>query len=370
MIMIPLVDLKAQYESIQIEIDTAIKDVLSEANFIGGSRVQSFEKNFALAIGVHHCIGVANGTDSLVLILKALGIQKGENVFVPANSFIATSEAVTLAGGTPIFVDCDENYLIDIKQLDKQIKLFPTTRFLIVVHLYGSPINFDNLKAVTDKNNILVIEDAAQAHLAEFKEKKIGSLGIAGSFSFYPGKNLGAYGDAGAVVTNDQKIALKIRMLANHGRVEKYNHEIEGTNSRLDSLQATILDVKLKYLKEWTEKRIILAKRYNQYLLDLDIVIPIIPMNSKHVFHLYVIRIKNRENIQKKLFELGISTGVHYPIALPFLKAYQKLHFTENEYPKAYQYQKEILSLPIYPELSFDKQDFIIKSLKETLRDV
>lgn len=369
--MIPLIDLREQYHSIKKEIDESIFSILENSSFIGGKQIEIFENNFAEKINVPFCIGVANGTDSITLILKALKLKQGEKVLVPANSFIASSEAVTLAGGIPEFVDCDENYNISVIHLESILSKNPKSyRAIIIVHLFGNPADIDGIINIAKKYSLEIIEDVAQAHLAEYKNKKVGSFGIASSFSFYPGKNLGAYGDAGAVTTSNSDIAIQIRKLANHGRIEKYNHEIEGTNSRLDTIQAAILNVKLLYLENWTNKRIELAKRYINKLEGLDIVLPKILNSTIHVFHLFVVRVKNRDKIQKLLSEKGIQTGIHYPIALPFLNAYKYLNAQPKDFPNAFQYQSEILSLPIYPELSLENQDYIIDSLREVITHV
>lgn len=368
---IPLIDLKAQYKQIKSEINQSIEVVLEKANFIGGDDIQFFESNFAGLHKLPHCIGVGNGTDSLTLIWKALDLSIGSDVFVPANSFIASSESVTLANHHVVFVDCDKyTYNIDPVDLERKIRNSKKPGAILVVHLFGRPADMDSLQSLSEKYSIPIVEDCAQAHLAEYRGQKVGTFGIAASFSFYPGKNLGAFGDAGAVITSDKKISEKIRKLANHGRLEKYNHEIEGTNSRLDTIQAAILNVKLKYLNQWTEKRIEIAKRYNELFEGSDIITSTIANDFKHVFHLYVVRIKNRDHIKQKLNESGIQTGIHYPIALPFLRAYSHMNAKPDDFPNSYQNQTEILSLPIFPELSEESQEFIINKLLEELKNV
>ncbi len=373
---IPLIDLKKQYHNLKEEIHAEIFSLMESSSFIGGSAVKQFEEDFSNAIGVKHTIGVGNGTDSLTLILKALKIGIGDEVIVPANSFIATSEAVTLTGAKPVFIDCLESeYTIDPKLVreylvSKQNEL--KVKAIIAVHLYGCPARMDELKSICQEFNLYLLEDAAQAHLAEIKGKKIGSIGIAGSFSFYPGKNLGAYGDAGAVTTNDNELAILVRKLANHGRIGKYDHDIEGTNSRLDTLQAGILKVKLKYLANWTEERIRVARRYSENLKNSGLILPVIPNEYKHVFHLYVIRIPNKKRtlVSEFLENNGISTGIHYPTGLPFLKAYAHLRKNATDYPVTFKLQDEILSLPIYPELKNEDVDFISEKLIEATKDV
>jgi len=361
---IPLVDLKAQYLSIKSEIDKAIQDVINECAFIKGKYVKEFEKNFANAVGVKHCIGVGNGTEAIYTALRIFGIGSGDEVITPANSFIATSEAITQTGAKVVFVDNDpNNYNININQIEN--KITTRTRAIVPVHLYGLPVDMDKILYIAKENNLLIVEDCAQAHLAEYKGKKVGSFGNVGCFSFYPGKNLGAYGDAGAVVTNDDFLAKKIRMFANHGRISKYDHEFEGTNCRMDGIQGAVLSVKLKYLPKWTDTRRQIASLYNEYLKDVnEIVTPVEEEYAKHVYHLYVIRVKEREKIQNYLRKNGVSIGIHYPIALPNMLAYKYLAHKKEDFPIASKFQDEILSLPIYPELRKEKVNFICDLIK------
>lgn len=362
---IPFVDLKAQYYSIKDEIDQAISDVIQASAFIGGKYARGFEQNFANYIGVKNCVGVGNGTDALYLALKALGISEGDEVITVANSFIATSEAITLTGAKVKFVDCNkDSYNIDVDKLKAAIT--PNTKAIIPVHLYGQPVNMQTIKDIAKKHNLYVVEDAAQAHGAEYKGQKIGTLGDMACFSFFPGKNLGAYGDAGAIVTNNDELARKARMIANHGRMEKYNHEFEGTNSRLDGLQAAILDVKLKYLDKWIERRRTIAKMYDAALKDIVITPSVLP-DVKHVYHLYVIRIKNRDRVKELFAEKGIATGIHYPIPLPFLKAYSYLGHKPADFPVAFSIKDEILSLPIHGDMTDEQVEYVIASLKDIM---
>ena len=380
---IPFVDLKAQYASIRDEIDVVIKEVIDNTSFIGGPFAKNFEEAFAKFSNVKHCIGVGNGTDALFIALKTFGIGKGDEVITVANSFIATSEAITMTGARVVFVDNNpETYNIDTARLreflEKECFFDQSTNTLIhqytkrpvkaiiPVHLYGQPADMEPILKLGIKYNLKIIEDAAQAHGAEYKGKKIGSIGDMACFSFYPGKNLGAYGDAGAIVTNDDQLALKARMLANHGRVEKYNHEVEGFNSRLDGLQGATLGVKLKHLPEWTEKRRRNAYLYNEYLRDTDLIIPVEINDVKAVYHLYVVRVKNgyRQKLQNYLKSNGITTGIHYPIALPNLKAYEYLCHNGNDFPVATQASNEILSLPMFPELVEDQIKYIADKIK------
>lgn len=365
---IPFVDLKAQYRSISNEIDKAISNVIKDTAFIGGKYVKSFEENFANYVGVKNCIGVGNGTDALYISLKALGIGEGDEVIVPANTFISTAEAVTMTGAQVVFVDCDENtYNIDTTKLKRAIKIY--TKAIMVVHLYGQPADTDKIKKIAYSHPfpLYVIEDSAQAHGAEYKGEQIGTIGDIATFSFFPGKSLGAYGDAGAVVTNNDELAKKARMFANHGRIEKYNHEFEGMNSRLDGIQAAILDVKLKYLDKWNNRRREIAEIYNDGLKDV-VITPYVLPNVKHVYHLYVIRVKNRDKVKKLLANKGISTGIHYPTPLPFLDAYSYLDHLPSDFPVAYSIKDEILSLPIYGDMTNEQASYVIKNLRGIIK--
>ncbi len=359
---IPFVDLKAQYLSIKDEIDKTIANVILDSAFIGGNYHESFQKEFAAYVGIKHCIGVGNGTDALFIALKSLGIQSGDEVITVANSFIATSEAITAAGGRVVFVDCDENtYNIDIQKIERAIT--SRTKGIIPVHLYGQPAEMDLILEIAKKNNLFVIEDAAQAHGAQYKGRAIGTWGDCACFSFFPGKNLGAYGDAGAIVTNNGELAKKIRMFANHGRIEKYNHEFEGINSRLDGLQAAILIVKLKHLERWTERRRQIANIYEEHLKEV-VATPAVLRDGRHVFHLYVVRVKKRQRVVEFLKSKGISTGVHYPIPLPFLKAYSYLGHAAEDFPVANSLKDDILSLPIHGDMTDAQVEYVIENVK------
>jgi len=363
---IQFVDLQSQYATIKEEIDRVISDVIAKSAFIGGSYVQSFEAGFAGFCNAKYCIGVGNGTDALFIALKTLGIGAGDEVVTVANSFIATSEAITQTGARVVFVDIDpKTYNIDTNKIEA--KITSRTKAIIPVHLYGQPADMDPIIALAKKHSLRIIEDAAQAHGAAYKGKTIGSLGDMACFSFYPGKNLGAYGDAGAIVTSDDALAGKARVFANHGRVDKYDHEMEGINSRLDGLQAAILGVKLKHLDAWSEARRRNAYLYNENLKGADLVAPMEMENVKAVYHLYVVRTKKeqRQRLQDHLNSKGIATGIHYPIALPNLKAYSYLKHNKNDFPEATKASEEILSLPIYPELSKSQIQFIAQEIKE-----
>lgn len=362
---IPFVDLKAQYESIKTDIDTAIQGVIAETAFIGGKYVKAFEQKFAELYGVKHVVACANGTDSLYILMRMMGIGKDDEVITVANSWISSSETIGQTGATPVFVDIDPDYYsIDEKQLDAAIT--NKTKAIILVHLQGQMCNMDAVMRICNTHNIKVIEDCAQSHFSEYNSIRAGLTGIAGSFSFYPGKNLGAYGDAGCIITNDADLAAKCRMYANHGSLVKHKHEIEGINSRMDGLQAAILTAKLPYILEWTEKRIAAAKLYDKYLAGIpQIVTPKVRPNTKHTFHVYMTRAERRDALMAYLKDKGVETALHYPVALPNLKAYEYLGLKPGSFPVATKYQNEILSLPIYPELTEDKIAYIAAAITD-----
>jgi dTDP-4-amino-4,6-dideoxygalactose transaminase len=344
--MVKFLDLKSQYQSIKLEVDKAIQDVVENSAFIGGKYVTQFEDNFSNYVESDYCIGVGNGTDALEIAIESLNLPKGSEIIVPANSFIASAESVSRAGHKIVFCDANsDDYTINIQDLKKRITL--KTSAVIAVHLYGHPCNMDLLLDIAKEHNLKIIEDCAQAHGAEYKGKRVGGIGDVGCFSFYPGKNLGAYGDAGAITTNNIELATKCRMIANHGRIKKYDHEFEGRNSRLDGLQAAILSVKLKYLDEWTRHRIMIAEEYLLQLKNIpDITLPVRQKWAKQVYHLFVIRHSKRDELQVKLKERGIQTGVHYPISLPKLKAF---HYLGQKDEKKFSWESgdNLLSLPI-----------------------
>lgn len=352
-IAIPFVDLKAQYQSIKAEVDSAIAAVISETAFVGGPHVKAFEDAFARYCGVANCVGVANGTDALFIALRALGIGAGDEVITVANSFVATSEAIRMAGAQVVFADSDPVTMnIDVAKLEA--KITPRTKAVIPVHLYGQPADMAPLRAVADAHGLRVIGDAAQAHGALYRGQPIAQLADITCFSFYPGKNLGAYGDAGALVTDNAEWAATARMFANHGRTKKYDHDFEGVNSRLDGLQAAILSVKLRHLDQWSEARRRNARLYNDALAGSGVVTPRELPDVSAVYHLYVVRVPNgrRDALQQHLTSNGVNTGIHYPIALPYLNAYKYLGHTANDFPEALRASGEILSLPMFPELT------------------
>ena len=365
-LQVPFVDLNAQYKSVRKDIDDAISSVIANSDFIGGERLKEFERAFARIQGANHCVGVGNGTDALYITLKMLGIGAGDEVITAANSWISTAETISQTGATPVFVDIDEYYNIDTNLIEPSIT--PRTKAIIPVHLYGQPADMNTIMQICSDHKLLLIEDCAQAHLARIDGRLVGTFGCAGTFSFYPGKNLGAYGDAGAIVSNSDEMINRFRMYANHGALQKHEHQIVGINSRLDGLQAAILSAKLPYLRKWTEARRKIADLYSALLSGIDdLVLPGVAPNRSHVFHLYVVRSSRRDALKEYLGHRGIGTGIHYPRALPFLPAYSSLGYTAKQFPKAHQYQSEILSLPIYPELTSTQIDHVVTSIRQFL---
>lgn len=362
---VPFVDLKAQYSSIKTQIDEAIAGVITETAFIGGKYVKEFEQAFAELYGVKHVISCGNGTDSLYILMKVMGIGVGDEVITAANSWISSSETISQTGARPVFVDIHPDYYsLDEAQLES--KITDRTKAIIVVHLHGQMCAIDKIQALCDRKGIHLIEDCAQSHFSTFKENRAGLFGIAGSFSFYPGKNLGAYGDAGCIITNDDQLADKCRMLANHGALKKHAHQIEGINSRMDGLQAAILSAKLPYILEWTERRWKNAALYTAHLSGIpEIVLPVERPDSRHTYHLYVIRAQRRDELAEFLKARGIETAIHYPTILPSLPAYSYLKHQPGDFPVANAYQQLILSLPMYPELQESQIEYIAGAIKE-----
>lgn len=344
--MIKFLDLHAQYRSIQSDIDAAIADVIARTAFVGGPDVSGFEQAFAAFQRVEHCVGVANGTDAIEIALEALALPPASEVVVPANSFIASSEAVTRAGLKVVFADVDPvTYTLDIEDVRRRVT--GNTSAVIAVHLYGHPCRMDELLEIAGEHGLKILEDCAQAHGAEYRGRRVGGIGDIATFSYYPGKNLGAYGDAGAITTNDAALAKRCRMIANHGRTGKYDHQFEGRNSRLDALQAAILSAKLPHLDGWVDRRNELARTYAIELKGVgDLVLPVLPQDCRHGFHLFVVRTGRRDALAGFLKQRGIDTGVHYPIALPKLEAYDYLG-QGGEDMFANRSDATLLSLPI-----------------------
>lgn len=360
---IPLVDLKAQYNNIKKDVNLSIEKVLESAHYILGEEVEQFEKEFARFSESKFAVGVSSGLSALELGMRALRIGPGDEVITPVNSFIASSSAISFTGAKPVLVDCDENtFNIDVQKIEEKIS--KKTKALMPVHLYGRSAEMDQILEIAKKYNLMVIEDACQAHGASFKNNRVGSFGAIAAFSFYPGKNLGAYGDGGAITTNDEKTALKLKHMRNYGQTQKYHHDYLAWNSRLDAIQAAVLSIKLKYIDKWNKARRKNALIYNRLLQNLPIIIPKMPTDSSHVFHLYVIRYKKRDNLAKYLNSKGISTGLHYPVPIHLQKAYNQLGYKKGDFPIAEKLASEILSLPMYPELTNSQIEYIGEQIK------
>ncbi|MAZ77844.1 MAG: erythromycin biosynthesis sensory transduction protein eryC1 [Legionellaceae bacterium] len=348
MIKVPFSNLSGSHDPIRQELDSAIKAVIDHNSFISGPQVQLFEEAFANYHQAKYAIGCSSGTSALHLALLTCGVKAGDEVILPSHTFIATAEAVSHLGATPVFVDIDEKtFNIDPKNIEQAIT--DKTAAIIAVHLYGQCANMPAISAIAKKHGLKLIEDAAQAHGATYDEKFVGSWGDVACFSFYPGKNLGAFGDAGALITNDEGTAENVRLLLDHGRESKYTHLCIGYNYRLDSLQAAILSVKLKYLSRWTEQRREIAEQYNQLLKDAEVITPDVDPLAKHVYHLYVIKIKDRDRWCEYLKTRGVIAGIHYPTPLHLQPAYQFLNYKAGDFPVTERVAHEILSLPIFP---------------------
>ncbi len=365
---IPFLDLKTQYLNIKPEIDKALQAVFDKSAFVLGESVSEFEKEFAKAHGVQHCIALNSGTAGNHAALWSLGIKPGDEVIIPVNTFIATAWGAILCGAKPVFVDCEsDSYNLNADLI--QSKITPKTKAIVAVHLYGQPADLDSIKAVADKHNLVLVEDAAQAHIAEYKGKRIGGFGEAASFSFYPGKNLGAYGEGGAVVTNNPELARKLRMIRDHGSQNKYQHEIFGHNYRMEGIQGAILGVKLKHLEDWTQKRRNAADKYFRHLSqNLKIKLPKEMPYAKHVYHLFVIQVLGSENelrnsLANYLKEKGINTGLHYPIPLHLQECFRYLSYKKGDFPIAENLADNCLSLPIYPELNDEQIEYVCTSI-------
>lgn len=368
---IPLVDLKAQYHSIKNEIDQAVLQCIENGRFIGGEPVLRFEEQMAGFCNLPYCAGCGNGTDALEISLKALGIGKGDEVIVPAMTFIASAEAVVNVGAEVKFCDISgDTCLIDPLAVEKAIT--PKTKAVIAVHLYGQMADMEQISKIAKENNLFVIEDSAQAIGAKFNGKGPGHYGDLATFSFFPGKNLGAYGDAGAMVTKDEHLYATFKKIANHGRLDKFGHEMVGRNSRLDTLQASILSVKIKYLEQWTRKRQECTLIYTQLLGKLkNLTIPKVHPQANHVFHLFVIRVDAafRDQLVKFLQSKGISTGVHYPQAVHETNAFNDMAHQSKDFPEASLLASECISLPIYPEMTKSQIEYVCSYLQEFFND-
>lgn len=360
---VPFVDLHTQYLSIKQEIDEAIQDVIQNSSFVRGPHVEAFEAGFRDLIGTKHCVSCANGTDAIYVTLKALGVGPGDEVITTAHSWIATSETITQTGARVAFVDTEEDYFcLDPAKLEAAIT--PKTKGIIVVHLFGQSADMDAIMAIAEKNGLWVIEDCAQSHLATHRGRKVGTMGIAGTFSFYPGKNLGAMGDAGCIVTNDDKINDFACLYARHGG--KGNHLIEGINSRMDGIQAAVINVKMKRIEEWTSARRAAADRYDAMFAGVaGIVTPPRRPDSEHVFHLYVIRINDRDGLQAHLNAAGVGSVINYPRALPYYEAYNYLGASDEDFPVARKHSETILSIPLFPEITEQQQRYVVEKVTD-----
>ncbi|MBT3583895.1 MAG: DegT/DnrJ/EryC1/StrS family aminotransferase [Halobacteriovoraceae bacterium] len=360
---VKFVDLRKQYDEIREEVNAVIQDVLNETAFINGKYVNNFCSNFSQYIGVKHAVGVGNGTDAITLALKALKLNDGDEVITVANSFFATAEAITNAKLKVKFVDClSDTYNIDYDQIEAQIT--PKTKVLMPVHLYGQPAQMDKIMEIAKKHSLYVIEDCAQAHGAKFQDKMVGSFADLACFSFYPGKNLGAYGDGGMVVTNSEKLAENVRVYADHGSPKKYQHDVIGVNSRLDGMQAAILDVKLKYLDGWTKRRREGAELYSKNLGEF-LTTPQIHPDAYSVYHLYIIQIENREGFMKYLNDQEIDCGLHYPCPIPATAAYRDLGHSSESFKVSNSLKDKIVSLPIHGSMGLDEAERVIEAVKK-----
>ncbi len=364
---VPFLDLKAQYSSIRGEIDKAIREVVDSCAFAGGPFVESFEKEWAAYCGVRHAVGVGSGTDALWLALLALGVGRGDEVVTVSSTFMATAEAISLTGASPVFVDIDErSYTMDPKLLDGAIT--PRTKAIVPVHLFGQCADMDPILAIARKRGIAIVEDACQAHGAEYNGRKAGSIGEAAAFSFYPGKNLGAYGEAGAVTTNRDDLAATMRMFRDHGQSRKYHHDTAGWNARMDGIQGAVLSAKLKHLQGWNDCRRAQAARYSELLRDVEgVTVPAEAAGRKHIYHVYAVRLHGRDVVLDSLKERGIQCAIHYPVPVHLQGAYQDMRVPAGSLPVTERCAQEFLSLPMYPELSPQQVVQVVGALRKSI---
>ena len=376
---VPFLDLKAQHHQLYNEIDDRITDIIGNTGFVLGKHVAEFEERFAEAQGAKYCVGVSSGTDALHVALLALGIKPGDRLIVPVNTFIATAEALSLCGAEPVFVDCDEFCNIDVQKLRERLSAInhessALPKAVIPVHLYGQPANMDKIMVLANEYGLKVVEDCCQAHLARYRKsdgrwQSVGTTGEFGAFSFYPGKNLGAYGEAGALITNDEALYKRAKMFRQHGEIERYRHQLIGHNYRMEAIQGAVLSTKIKYLKEWTEKRQQNARLYSALLEGVDgVETPEELEGTECVYHLYVIRTDDRDGLMKHLGDNNIASGLHYPIPLHLQEAYGFLGHKEGDFPCAESTAKRILSLPMYPELTENQVRYVVEKIKEFAR--
>lgn len=362
---IPFLDLKAQFKQIESEVLPVLTEAMENAAFIGGPQVAGFEKEFSAYCDSAYCIGVGSGTDALRFALMAAGVGQGDEVITVPNTFIATTESISQVGASPVFVDIKQDTCnIDPEKIEAAVT--EKTKAIIPVHLYGQPADMDTILRIAETHNLVVIEDACQAHGALHNGQKAGSIGTAGCFSFYPGKNLGAFGEAGAVVTQDKEIASKIGMIRDHGQDKKYYHQIEGFNGRLDALQAAVLRIKLSKLPDWNAARQRNARAYNELLSNIPgVKVPTEASFAESVYHLYVIHVDNRDELQAYLSQKGIATGLHYPLPLHLQKAYRHMGHSKGAFPVAEHSAAKLLSLPMFPELTTDQIEYIAQTIKD-----
>jgi dTDP-4-amino-4,6-dideoxygalactose transaminase len=365
MMNVPFADLHQQYLSIKPEIDAAIAGIIEKSAFVRGPVVEKFEADYAQLMEAQHCVSCADGTAAIYIGMRALGVQPGDEVITTAHSWISTSETITQAGGSVVFCDTGrDSFTID--PADIEARITPRTVGIIPVHLYGQAADMDAIMAIAKKHNLWVIEDCAQAHLATYKGRKVGTFGNLATWSFYPGKNLGAMGDAGAITTNDAALARHMACIARHGGVVKGSHEIEGINSRLDGMQAAILSVKLPNLAGWTKERQRVAARYDAQLAGLaGLDTPVVGEGRGHVYHLYVVRHDDRDGLAAHLKANGVASVINYPVALPFLQAYERLNHRPEDFPNAYANQSRILSLPVFAEMTSDQIDYVAQHISD-----
>jgi dTDP-4-amino-4,6-dideoxygalactose transaminase len=364
---VQFVDLAKQHAEVADEVSAGFREVLESTTFVGGAQVASFETAWATFTGAAHAVGVGSGTDALELALRAAGIQSGDEVVVPANSFVASAGAVVRAGGTPRFVDCEEHHLIDVDAAQDAVN--DGARFILPVHLYGQMAAMDRLAELARSSGAVVVEDAAQAHGAEQRGRRPGSIGVLAGWSFYPGKNLGAYGEAGAITTDDDTVANRLLSLRNHGGVRRYEHDELGFNSRLDTLQAVVLSAKLKRLASWNEARRAAARRYEDMLGGIaGLRLPLVMEGNVPVWHLYVVRVEDRDRVIASLAQNGIQTGIHYPAPIHLVGAYRHLGHVRGDFPVAESMADEMLSLPMHPHLTGSDQERVAACLAAALR--
>jgi dTDP-4-amino-4,6-dideoxygalactose transaminase len=360
---VPFVDLQAQYKSIKADVDAAIARVIESASFILGREVEAFEAAFAEYTGARFCVGVNSGTAAIQLAVTACGLGAGDEVIVPANTFFASAEGISTANATPVFVDADPvSYNIDVSKIEAAIT--ERTRAIMPVHLYGQSADLDPIFEIARRHNLIVIEDAAQAHGSRYKDRRVGALGRAGCFSFYPGKNLGAYGEGGAVVTDDEEIAQRVRLLRDHGSRRKYHHEIVGYNFRLEGIQGAVLNVKLGHLDKWNALRREHAARYTELLSESNLTLPREMSYAEHVYHLYVVQTEGRDALQETLNSAGVQTGIHYPIPIHLQPAYSSLGYKASDFPEAERQASRLLSLPMFPELTESQIMHVAETIK------